>query len=153
MKIPQHRGEAWVAGALALLGAYMVFEGLQMPSGMGNQPGAGMVPTGIGIVLSLCGVSLLLRLRGAGKTAPETVEIGNPRIAVTLVALIAAAFLLEPLGYLPTSALLLGTLMRSYGQPSWRVTLLASIGGALLTWWFFGKLLGVTLPSGLLGGA
>jgi len=150
VKVSARRGEGAVAGCLVLVAAYILYTAWAMPSGTGGQPGPGFVPFGIGLVLLVSGLALLVRAWRGAAPAASAVELGHARIWVTLAALVAAAYALEPVGYLITSALLLGVLLRAYGPVRWPVTIAGAVVGAGASWLFFDTLLGVSLPAGLL---
>lgn len=152
MKVAPQRGEAVIAWVLVLIASGILYLSWRMPAGMSGQPGPGFFPTGIGAVLLVAGLALVLRSRRAEPPdVQQAIEFGHTRIWVTLLALAGTAFALEPVGYLPTSAVLLAVLLRCYGRTGWIATALGAVAGAGLSWFFFRTLLGVPLPAGLLG--
>jgi len=152
MKVAPQRGETVIAWVLVLIASGILFASWRMPAGMSGQPGPGFFPTGIGTVLLVAGFALVLRSRrGEPSGVQPDIQFGHTRIWVTLLALAGTAFALEPVGYLPTSAALLAVLLRCYGRTGWIATVLGAVAGAGLSWFFFHTLLGVSLPSGLLG--
>ena len=146
------RGETLIAWMLVAIASGILYASWRMPAGMSGQPGPGFFPTGIGTVLLVAGLALVVRSRRADvSVAQPAIEFGHTRIWVTLLALAGTAFALEPVGYLPTSALLLAVLLRCYGRTGWIATVLGAVAGAGLSWFLFRTLLGVPLPPGLLG--
>ncbi len=113
-------------------------------------PGPGLMPFLVSGILLL--VSLGLLARGLRKQAPE---VGKPaakvdygKILLVLAALFAYAFLLDRLGYVVVTFLLLGLLFWKMGT-RWSYALIASAGTALLTYFLF-TYLGLLFPEGIL---
>ena len=144
-------------GALIFLavGIYGVVFSSGLPLGQWNEPGPGVFPLIVSILLCASGVSWWVR----GKAKAERRETpgcrefiskyANPlRIAALTAAFIAA---LQLLGYLLTSTIYLFVLFWWVsGYRLAKAALLAVIFGPA-SWFFFGKLLSTPLPAGVLG--
>jgi putative tricarboxylic transport membrane protein len=74
--------------------------------------------------------------------------MGRP--AEVVAVLIAFVGLLEPLGYLITSFIGVALVLRIMGIKSWRVLLTTSLGLSIGTFVLFDRILGITLPVGIL---
>ena len=63
--------------------------------------------------------------------------------------ILAFAFILEPLGYLPSMLALMLLLLRLAGRV-WRMSALLAVASTLLSYVLFESLLGTPLPQGIL---
>jgi hypothetical protein len=156
-----------LAGGVAVLliaGLYYWATGNIAESSLSDDVGAGGLPRILAIVLAGLGVVLTLRAIQAGALVPagkvaapptpddDDQEAGSPlRRALGFLAFGAAYIVLVPvIGYLPAVALLIGSVALYEGAPrNWKTVAIA-LGGALLYWAIFVKLLGVRQPSGWL---
>ncbi len=113
-------------------------------------PGPGLMPFLASGILFL--VSLGLLARGLLKRKPERAKpcskVNYGKTILVLAAIFAYAFLLERLGYLVMTFLLLGPLFWKMGT-KWNYALIASAGTALLTYFLF-TYLGLLFPEGIL---
>ncbi len=130
-------GVAWQAAAQLQLGEPL-------------RPGPGFYPLGLGIVLVLLAAWRVVEARVArvdsGPVGP-TVPIAP--ILATLGLVLTFALLLEPLGFIPTSLLVVGLLVRVAGL-SWRSSAIVAITSSILSYILFDLLLGLQLPTGIL---
>lgn len=145
---------------LAIAGAYYWAIGGIAESTLSDEVGASGLPRILAVVLAGLGLVLTARALIAARLAPapspaaETpAEDGEataplPR-ALGFLAFGAAYVGLAPvIGYLPAVALLIAGVALYEGAPrNWR-TLAIAVGGALLYWAIFVRLLGVRQPSG-----
>jgi putative tricarboxylic transport membrane protein len=67
-----------------------------------------------------------------------------------IAVLIAFVGLLEPLGYIVVSPIIVVLALRIMGIRSWRVVLTTSVALSMGTFILFDRLLGITLPVGIL---
>lgn len=149
--ISGRRGEAIAAVALVLLSAGLLYMVLKMPFGTLASPGPGMFPFGLTVLLGLVGIGLLLRaVRLPSAPAAERIVIGHQQIWITLLALTGMGLVFEPLGYLLSTGLFMLVLLRSYSTLRWPAIGATAIAVAVISWFFFARLLGVNLPLGLL---
>ncbi len=72
------------------------------------------------------------------------------KVLVTLVIFVAYALLIEPLGFVLSSALMVGSLSYYYGNRNLIVYFLILIGAPLIIYFIFTRVLLVSLPAGLL---
>jgi putative tricarboxylic transport membrane protein len=136
-----------------LFSAAVCLEALSLQVGGFHRPGPGFLPFWAGVVLGgLAIVSLVKTL--AGKEAAE----GNPwaginfwKLGLMTAVLFAYVALLDTLGFLLGTFLLLVFLFRVVEPYRWRTVLLASVLTIGAAYGFFVALLDSRLPKGFLG--
>ncbi len=142
---------------LLLFGLAAALEARRLALGTPGRPGPGFFPFYLGAALGLVALALLLRAawRGGSEAAASAeADEGLQRwkVPVTLAALFVYAFVLEPLGFVVGTALLIFFLFRVIEGYSWAM----AVGGSILTAGFsyalFKVWLGVQLPAGLWAG-
>lgn len=138
-------------------GAYGVYFSAQLPMGSWNQPGPGIFPAALSLLLLLSGAAWFIRGKGKQRAADEDRRTGaiavvknlaTPLKIVGLTALFVLSFNL--VGYLLAASLYLFILLlwvSRYGI-AFSAVLAGAIGVA--SWIFFGKILAVPLPQGFL---
>ncbi len=142
-------------GGLVFLAAgfYGLLFSIGLPFGRWNQPGPGVFPFVISVLLCISGVSWLIR--GKKKEATEMVRLGDfiQKFTSPLkIVGITAAFILalQPLGYLLTSTLYIFALSHWVSRYRFRVSAVLAIAFGVGSWLFFEKLLTTPLPGGVL---
>jgi hypothetical protein len=122
--------------------------------------GAGGVPTALGRAMAalgviLCARGLLTRAPAEVAAAPsaeddETSAGLRPHLlALGLLAILATYVVVMPyLGYIVSTALLVGAVARSCGAALGRNLLIIAIAGGLGLWLLFDPLLGIRMPVG-----
>ena len=142
---------------LVLAGAYYRAMGAIAESTLSDEVGATGLPRILVIALAGLGVILLMRSLFVAKEASASGESGDrdeeatlPR-AIGFLLLGAAYVLILPyVGYIAGVALLIGVVAFYEGAPrSWTLPV-AALGGAILYWAVFVKLLGVNQPAGVI---
>ena len=73
------------------------------------------------------------------------------RIGATLATLAGFALVLEHLGFLLSTFLLMVCLLRAIEAQSWGKIITVALATSLITYGLFARLLGVPLPAGVLG--
>ena len=73
------------------------------------------------------------------------------RIGATLATMIGFALVLERLGFLLATFILMVLLLRAIDAPRWSKVIIVSLVTSLLSYGLFAWLLGVPLPAGVLG--
>jgi putative tricarboxylic transport membrane protein len=143
-------------GSLIFLaaGIYGLFFSIGYPLGRWNEPGPGVFPLGLSILLCIFGISWFIQGKGKGEKK-ESVTLGRfvrKFITPLRIAGLTAAFILtlELLGYLLASTLYLFILFFWVSRYKlWTAFVLAIAFGAG-SWLFFEKLLATPLPRGFL---
>jgi putative tricarboxylic transport membrane protein len=130
------------AGALLLFGGFWVWQAgrlsLSTPDGA---PGPGLLPTALGVMILALAATSFLR--------PEIGRIELPyfrRIAVILASLIGYALLLEPLGYVAATTVLLAFLLVAFAERRRWWQPMSALAVSLGTYFVFRILLSVPLP-------
>ena len=120
--------------------------------------GAQAVPKGLALSLAILALLLvvqdLLRWRGAAPAAVGEESApgeANPHLRAAGLLLIGMAYLavVGTIGYLPAIALLVLATARYMGRPWSGGLILVALGGALLYYLIFVRLLGIPLPAGV----
>lgn len=136
-------------------GIYGLYFSLQLPVGKWNEPGPGVFPLAISILLLISGVAWLIlgkrRVEGRGdevKTDGYTF-IKNLQTPLKIIGLTAMVILaLNYVGYLVAASLYIFVLLLWVSR--YRIIFSAglAIGIGVGSWYFFEKLLSVQLPQG-----
>jgi putative tricarboxylic transport membrane protein len=119
-----------------------------------NNPGPGLMPFIIGLLLSLVSLYLILvSFLKKGRTDETTREEPKKglygRIGVIVGALVAYAFLMERLGFLIATTFLLIALFKGAGSKKWRTVVISSVLVSVITYFAFTHLR-LRLPAGIL---
>ncbi|HEV8583578.1 MAG TPA: tripartite tricarboxylate transporter TctB family protein [Methylomirabilota bacterium] len=143
------RGEAWSAGALALVAVFAFTQARYLEVGSVTQPGPGFFPLVLSVALAIVAGALFVQARHAGGALAEPTDRG--RLATTLVALAAYVLLFERLGFVLATIGMLAFLFGALGGYRWRVAVGAAVVITLAAWVLFDTWLQVRLPVGVLG--
>lgn len=147
MTLTLPRGETAVAGVLMVVATYVLWETHHMPASAAGQPGPGFFPTVLGVALLVCSIGLFLHaLRSTTDASAAAISLRYPKVWITLAALVAVTFALEPLGFVLAATLFLLTLLRFCGGIGWPTASVGAIVLAVAAWYFFVAVLGVALP-------
>jgi putative tricarboxylic transport membrane protein len=128
-----------------------------LPYGIGGirSPGTGFLPFLTGVAICVLASTVFItgtrsRRRGVKWINPFAKVMWSKPLTA-LAALLVYAFILNPVGFIPSTALLVGFLLRVIQPQSWLVVLLGAILTSLVTYLVFQVWLGTQLPAGLLG--
>jgi putative tricarboxylic transport membrane protein len=139
-----------VAGIVLIfvgIGAIVGAVGLRVGTLTEPQPGFFPFVSGVSILI-LSSIILVQGWLGRTKSRISFGEIRRP--AMLIAVLIAFVGLLEPLGYIIASPIMVVLALRIMGIRSWKVLLTTSLGLSIGTFILFDRLLGITLPVGIL---
>jgi putative tricarboxylic transport membrane protein len=122
-----------------------------LPIGTLRQPGAGFFPKHLALLMAL--LAVLLIVRGCLTRASSSADLWSDRTGVArvggmLATLVGYVFVVETVGYIPTTAALFLVVLRWIGRQGWGVTLTVAVlasGGSYLV---FARWLAINLPSG-----
>ncbi|MDQ2081535.1 tripartite tricarboxylate transporter TctB family protein [Xanthobacteraceae bacterium Astr-EGSB] len=147
--IPHWIGDALVGLALAGGGAVLVALSLPIPRGEIGNPGPGFLPLVLGLVLVGLGIGCAVRAWRAHVGAG--VVLAERKAVVCVVALFGAALAFVPFGFVPTMAIFLAVLFGVLASmPWWRAALAGGVA-SIAVWFWFERLLGLSLPAGVVG--
>ena len=137
----------------AALGVFIAIEARDLGMGSLDEPGAGLLAFGLGVVMAATAMAdavraLLRRRSDSAGAAPWRFPLRQ--FAVTAALLIYVA-LLEPLGFVLSTLFFLLTLFLAPGRQSWPRALAFAVLGSGVSYALFKYALGVQLPAGLLG--
>ncbi len=129
------------------LSLLVVWESLRVELGTLSEPGSGFLPFCVG--LALCALSIVLIYRGW--KVREARKPHSLRVVLALVSLFVFSLVLDILGFVVATFLLVGTLFH-LGQPRrWWILIGMSALVTLAAYVVFGVFLGVYFPRGFLG--
>jgi putative tricarboxylic transport membrane protein len=148
------RSDLAAAAILLGLAAYIFVAAGAMPFGTARVPQTAFFPKCLAVLLAVLAVIVLVRtFIGANDTVAvdEIAVRGWLRIVATLAVLIGFALVLEPLGFLASTFLLMFLLLRAIEPQPWRNVIAIAVSTSLISYGLFSWLLGVPLPVGILG--
>jgi putative tricarboxylic transport membrane protein len=120
-----------------------------------TQPGSGLFPLGLGVLLTCLSINLLLQARKSSlgsQALPSSCPEGEwKKVAYTLLVMFLGTLLFEKIGYLLTIFLLITFLMYGGGSRNWRTILLVAFFSVTGVYLVFVLLLRQLYPRGLLG--
>jgi len=135
------------------IAALAIWQSSIIPMGNIRQPGPGFLPFWVGVILALLSAVLWFQAVSRKPAAePARFLSGEgkwPYVIAAGIALLIYAFLLEPLGFIISTFLLLIFLFRVIGKKSWRVGVTGAIVVTFFTHLIFKVALKVQLPRGL----
>ena len=148
------RANIAVALGLTSLSIFLLFEAGRFNFGTLRVPQTGFFPKTLVTLLLLLSLVLLVQAlrqketeRGREKIAAD----GWSRIGATLATMIGFALVLEWLGFLLSTFLLMVLSLRAIEAPRWSKVFTVALATALASYGLFAWLLGVPLPAGVLG--
>lgn len=148
------RADSAAAAALLSVAALILFESRNLSFGALRTPQTGFFPKILAVLLLLLTLAALLqslRRRAAEGDSTKISSDGWSRICATLATLVGFALLLEPLGFLLSTFLLMVLLLRAVEAPPWPKVAIVALLTALGSYVIFAWLLGVPLPGGIVG--
>ncbi len=142
----------WSSLFLMLLSGYVINEALNLELGTPRSPGSGFMLFGAAIALGLFALrqfiaALFARPRQAAASG-DPIHYG--RIVSAVAAVIAYILLLQPVGYLLCTFLLMAFLLQVLERGHWGRRALGAAVTSFASYVLFAKVLQVNLPKGLL---
>jgi len=137
-----------------LFGAFITQSGYALGLGRPSNPGSGFIFFWMGLAMmalsaSIC-ITTMLRKSEAEKGKSIWAEVRWRKIAGVLLALLLYAYILVPVGFLPSTGLLLIYLFKGIERQNWSVAILGAVLTTLIAYVVFDLWLGSQLPKGLL---
>jgi putative tricarboxylic transport membrane protein len=148
------RVEQIISLALTLLGTAIAFGGVKLGLGIVSSPGPGFFPLVAGLALTIFAAIVLwdtMRKRRKAEIAADWRNIRWRHILFTFFSLLAYANLIEALGFIVSTILVLTALFRSYESEKWLFTILKSVLTSTVVYVFFEKIFQLNLPQGIWG--
>jgi hypothetical protein len=139
-----------VSGAVLFLFALAVaWEAKTLPFGTVNAPDSGFFPLSLAVALTLLSGLIVLRTWLPNAVAAEMPPWqGAGRVIVAAATLVAYVGVINQLGYLLASALVMLVMLRGIERLSWRVSFAVTVVSVVASNLLFRRL-GVPLPSGI----
>jgi putative tricarboxylic transport membrane protein len=136
------------------LGSGMAIEGRKLGMGSLSSPGSGFVPFLAGSSLALCGLVLVVlatirKGKGGGKKTWGGQNWRN--LVIPVLSVVIYAFLMEPLGFLISTFLLVFVLLKMTDPKRWLSPVLTSLLVVLSCHILFSVLFKIPLPKGFWG--
>ncbi len=132
------------------VGAFVVWSGWDLELGSASDPGSGFLLFWTGLVMMvLAAIVLVNGLRGRGTARWHGGRWD--KIVVVVVALALYGWLLEWLGFVLSTALLLVFLFKVVEPQRWWVAVAGAVGSAVIGYVVFKVWLGAQLPAGVFG--
>jgi len=144
------------AGVLLAFGLFISIEAKKLGLGRIIQPGPGFFPFVMGIGLTIGSLALVMKYaltKEIYSGFPRTLWRGLKwtKVIYSCLALLFYAFLLESIGYLLSTFVLMMFLFRVIGRQSYVVTILGGVIVSFSSYLLFKVWLQVQLPLGFLG--
>ncbi len=145
-------GLVWlVAGTAIMVGSL-----LSLDVGTANEPGPGLLPLIAGIVVTLLALVILLKAilvtaKREWKVRDSWKGFKGKKLFYAAGSLLIYAAMLERVGFLLMTLLLLLFLFRKIEPQTWKVTIALSIVASMGSYLVFDRLLQAQLPKGFLG--
>jgi putative tricarboxylic transport membrane protein len=141
-------GDIVVGLGFLAIGIAFAISSIKLKIGVPTEPQPGFFPFFDGIILIVLSVLFLMQAwRGRAGDSPAFGNVRAPFIVVLTLVLYVAT--LETLGYIITTAILAAAVLRVM-ETKLRVLVLVSLILAVVSYLLFDRLLGVTLPRGLM---
>ncbi len=147
------------AGFLLGIGFIYLFYSWQYEAGTADNPGAGLFPRIIGLILTLSSLLLLLRsLRHRTEknkmgTLWQELSAGKLVSAISVVgSVVLYLIVLNTAGFLLASPFLVFFLARIMGGSHWMANLILGVVSSGVIYWLFWIIMRVPIPPGFWGG-
>ena len=148
------RSDIAVAAILLALAGYIFVAASALPFGTARVPQTAFFPKTLAVLLAILSLVVLAQALAGKKATFDADKIGPAgwfRIGASLATLIGFALVLQSLGFLLSTFLLMVCLLRAIEAQSWGKVIAVALATSLLTYGLFAWLLGVPLPAGVLG--
>jgi len=142
--------DRWAGIVLAALAIFVLWESRSIPFGTVKEPGPGVVPALLAVILLVC--SLAVIAGGAAAPRVNSLDWSEWRHAVAILGTCAfMALALERLGYRVTMILALLGLLRLVERKGWVPSVVFAVAFSLGSYFLFNTLLRVPMPLGRFG--
>jgi putative tricarboxylic transport membrane protein len=144
-------GDMWAGFFFLFFGIAVIIGSLGLPLGTPLDPKPGFFPLLAGIFLS--GLSIVHLVRAFLKKSGPMQAFGAVwRPASMIAGLLIYSLILDPVGYVIATIILSVIILRILESKSWWRLVTIGIGASIGTYVLFDRIMGVTLPLGILKG-
>lgn len=142
--------DGWAGIVLFALAIFVLWECRSIPFGTVMQPGPGVVPALLAVILLVCSFAVIAG--GTGAPRVQTLDWSEWRHAAAILGACAfMALALERLGYRVTMTLALLGLLRLVERKGWVPSVVFAVAFSLGSYFLFNTLLRVQMPRGPFG--
>ena len=151
------RPDIWSGIFWLLLSVYISTHSLKLGLGSLHNPGPGFLFFWCGVTLGGLSMIVLVSAFPIGKTNAgerrkgEFENVNWIKVISVILGMTAYALILEKLGFLISTALLIGFLLRSIEAKRWYVVVFVALASSFLSYALFDLWLHTRLPKGFLG--
>lgn len=144
--------EFWNSLFWFALGLLVCYGASRLGIGSATDPGSGFIFFWSGLILTLLSIMLVAdSFRRRSVEAKEIQRTNWVTVSLVLASLVFYALFLERLGFVVTTFVLLGFLLRLSEETTWPRVLGVAIAAALGSYAVFELWLGIRLPKGIFG--
>jgi len=150
------KADQWSGLALLILAGFICWGSIFLPYGNIHNPGPGFFPLWLGIILGAMAVGLVLRTtwQKEGAKALRDIlaeEVRWGKVLFVLMALVLYGSLMNSLGYLIVTFLLMAFLLRFIEPRPWKAVIGWALIGSVGSYLVFELWMKLRLPQGFLG--
>jgi putative tricarboxylic transport membrane protein len=150
------KSDQWSGLFLSILAIFMCWGSLSLPYGSIHNPGPGFFPLWLGVILGLMSMGLMVTITLQKETARSVrdilaEEIRWKEVLQVIIGLVLYGVLIDYLGYLLVTFLLMALLLRSVEPQPWKAVVGWALGGTLGSYLIFEVWMKLRLPRGILG--
>ena len=148
--------DQWSGLALSVLAAGMIWAALSLPYGNVHNPGPGFFPFWLGMILGGMSIALLVQST-RGKESERTLrdileeDVSWGKVLLVIVSLILYGALMDYLGFLIVTFLLMALLLRFIEPQPWKIVIGWALAGSVGSYLIFEVWMKLRLPKGFLG--
>jgi len=144
------KADRWIGLLFALFSLYIGVESVRLGLGSYQQPGPGFISFCAGVILGVLSLALVF-LAFFGRTIERETWHNRGQIAMVFVAILGFTLLLERLGFLLTTLLLIWFLLKVVERRGWGFSVGVAVVVAGASYVVFDVWLSAQLPAGILG--
>ena len=150
------KADQWSGLALSILAAGMISAALRLPYGNLHNPGPGFFPLWLGVILGSMSIAFFVqttRGKESERTLKEILEedVRWGKVLLVLGALIIYGFLMDTIGFLIVTFLLMIVLLKFIEPQPWKVVIGWALAGSVGSYLIFEVWMKLRLPKGFLG--
>jgi putative tricarboxylic transport membrane protein len=150
------KADQWSGLVLLILAVSMCWGSTRLPYGNIHNPGAGFFPLWLGVILGAMSISLFIqttwqkeKVRILKDILAE--EIRWRKVLMVVIGLVLYGFLMDYIGFLTVTFLLMAFLLRSIEPQPWKAVIGWALVGSIGSYLVFDVWMKLRLPKGFLG--